>query len=106
MCVTLPNLIVRGSDKRGSIIKMRADPIVGNPIGLKMLLLTSAFNVDCDFLVSRRLAGKRPKKSPSSVTQFLENRSLLFSETLQLSRTWIADKNVPSGFLKKILNLF
>ena len=59
------------------------------------------------FLVSRQLAEKRPKESPlfvrSFITQFLENRSLLFSETLHLSRTWIGDKNVPSGFLKKLL---
>ena len=36
------------------------------------------------------------------VTQFLENRSLLFSETLQLVRACKRDKNVPSAFLKKI----
>ena len=38
-----------------------------------------------------RLAEKRPKES---VMQFLENHPLLFSETLQLGRTWIGDKNV------------
>ena len=46
----------------------------------------------------------RPSVRPSIrslVTQFLENLSLLFSETLQLGRTWIGNKNVPSGFSKK-----
>ena len=28
-----------------------------------------------------------------------------YSEIWQFDRTWICDKNVPSGFLKKILNL-
>ena len=67
-----------------------------------------------NFLVSRCLAEKRPKESRpfvrssvrssvrSLVTQFLENRSLLFSETLQLVRAYKRDKNVPSAFLKKI----
>ena len=36
----------------------------------------------------------------SYVTQFLENLSLLFSETLQLVRACKRDKNVPSAFLK------
>ena len=35
------------------------------------------------------------------VTRFLEIRSLLFSETLQLVRACKRDKNVPSAFLKK-----
>ena len=39
------------------------------------------------------------------VTRYLGDRSLLFPETWQLGRTWIGDKNVPSGFSKKILNL-
>jgi hypothetical protein len=39
----------------------------------------------------------------SLVTDFLENRSLLFSETLQLVRAYKRDKNVPSAFLKKNL---
>ena len=34
-----------------------------------------------------------------SVTRYLGDRSLLFPETWQLGRTWIGDKNVPSGFL-------
>ena len=34
-----------------------------------------------------------------SVTRYLGDRSLLFPETLQLDRTWIGYKNVPSGFL-------
>ena len=38
------------------------------------------------------------------VTRYLGDRSLLFPETLQLDRTWIGDKNVPSGFLNKALN--
>ena len=42
----------------------------------------------------------RPSVRPF-VTQFLENRSLLFSETLQLVRACKRDKNVPSAFLKK-----
>ena len=33
------------------------------------------------------------------ITRFLENRSLLFSETLQLVRTQKGGKNVPSAFL-------
>ena len=36
-----------------------------------------------------------------SVTQSLENRSLLFSEILQLVRACKRDKNVSSAFLKK-----
>ena len=36
------------------------------------------------------------------VTLLLENRSLLFSETLQLFRACKRDKNFPSSFLKKI----
>ena len=36
------------------------------------------------------------------VTRLLENRSLLFSETLQLVRAFKREKNVPSAFLKKI----
>ena len=35
------------------------------------------------------------------VTLLLENRSLLFSETLQLVRACKCEKNVPSAFLKK-----
>ena len=35
----------------------------------------------------------------SLVTQFLENRSLLFSESLQLVRAFKRKKNVPSAFL-------
>ena len=38
----------------------------------------------------------------TSVTLLLENRSLLFSETLQLVRACKCEKNVPSAFLKKI----
>ena len=38
----------------------------------------------------------------ASVTLLLENRSLLFSETLQLVRVCKREKNVPSAFLKKI----
>ena len=42
--------------------------------------------------------------SPRSfVRKYLEIRSLLFSEIWQLDRTCIGDKNVPSGFLKKVL---
>ena len=64
------------------------------------------------FLVSRR-SRWRPKDSrpcvrPSVrpyvrtyVTLLLENRSLLFSETLQLVRACKCEKNVPSAFLKK-----
>ena len=36
----------------------------------------------------------------TSVTRFLGNRSLLFSETLQLVRAFRCEKNVPSAFLK------
>ena len=36
------------------------------------------------------------------VTLLLENRSLLFSETLQLVRACKCEKNFPSAFLKKI----
>ena len=36
------------------------------------------------------------------VTLLLENRSLLFSETLHLVRACKCEKNVPSAFLKKI----
>ena len=36
------------------------------------------------------------------VTRLLENRSLLFSETLQLVRACKREKNVTSAFLKKI----
>ena len=36
-----------------------------------------------------------------SVTQFLKNLSLLFSETLQLVRACKREKNIPSAFLKK-----
>ena len=36
----------------------------------------------------------------TSVTRFLGNRSLLFSETLQLVRACRCEKNVPSAFLK------
>ena len=60
------------------------------------------------FLVSQR-SHWRPKDScpsvrtyvPTSVTLLLENRSLLFSETLQLVRPCKCEKNVPSAFLKK-----
>ena len=53
------------------------------------------------YLVSRW----RPKDALSFVCQFvrsyvtwlLENCSLLFSETMRLGRTWVGDKNVPSG---------
>ena len=38
----------------------------------------------------------------TSVTLLLENRSLIFPETLQLVRAWKCKKNVPSAFLKKI----
>ena len=38
----------------------------------------------------------------TSVTLLLENRSLLFSENLQLARACKREKNVPSAFLKKI----
>ena len=38
----------------------------------------------------------------ASITLLLENRSLLFSETLQLVRACKREKNVPSAFLKKI----
>ena len=44
----------------------------------------------------------RPSVCPyvcPSVTPYLGDRSLLFPETWQLGRTWIGDKNVPSGFL-------
>ena len=58
------------------------------------------------FLVSRR-SRWRPKDSHPSVrasvrtcvTRLLENRSLLFSETLQLVRACKREKNVPSTFL-------
>ena len=33
------------------------------------------------------------------VSRYLGDCSLLFSKTWQLGRTWISDKNVPSGFL-------
>ena len=36
------------------------------------------------------------------VTLLLENRLLLFSETLQLVRACKCEKNVPSAFLKNI----
>ena len=39
------------------------------------------------------------------VTQYLDIRSLVFAETLNLDRAKEMLKNVPSGFLKKILNL-
>ena len=64
------------------------------------------------FLVSGR-SRWRPKESRLSVrsffrsfvrpyvTQFLENLSLLFSETLQLGRTWIGDKMFQADFRKK-----
>ena len=59
------------------------------------------------FLVSRR-SRWRPKDSRPSictsvrtyVTRLLENRSLLFSETLQSVRACKCEKNVPSAFLK------
>ena len=66
-----------------------------------------------NFLVSRR-SRWRPKDSCpyvrtcvctcvcTCVTLLLENRSLLFSETLQLVRACKWEKNVPSAFLKKI----
>ena len=62
-----------------------------------------------NFLVSRR-SRWRPKDSRPYVrpcvrpyvTLLLENRSLLFSETLQLVRACKCEKNVPSAFLKKI----
>ena len=57
----------------------------------------------CYFLFSLR-SHWRPKESRLSihlsVAQFLENHSLLFSETLQLVRACKRDKNVPSAFLK------
>ena len=37
----------------------------------------------------------------TSVTLLLENRSLLFSETLQLIRAFNSEENVPTAFLKK-----
>ena len=60
------------------------------------------------FLGSRR-SRWRPKDSRpcvrpyvrTYVTLLLENRSLLFSETLQLVRACKCEKNVPSAFLKK-----
>ena len=36
------------------------------------------------------------------VTLLLENRSLLFSETLQLIRAFNSEKNVPNAFSEKI----
>ena len=38
-----------------------------------------------------------------SVTRYLRNRSLLFSETWQLDRTWIGDKNFQADFWIKPL---
>ena len=67
-----------------------------------------------NFLVFRR-SRWRPKDSRPSVrmsvrtsvrtyvTLLLENRSLLFYETLHLVRACKGGKNVPSAFLKKIL---
>ena len=40
------------------------------------------------------------------VTLLLENRSLLFSETLQLIRAFNSEKNVPIGFLKIFQKIF
>ena len=61
------------------------------------------------FLVSRRSRWRpkdsRPYVRPSvrpCVTLLLENRSLLFSKTLQSVRACKCEKNVPSAFLKKI----
>ena len=60
-------------------------------------------------MVSRRSRWRpkdsRPYVRPSVrmyVTLLLENRSLLFSETLQLVRACKWEKNVPSAFLKKL----
>ena len=41
----------------------------------------------------------RPSVRMSVCPRYLGDRSLLFPETWQLGRTWIGDKNVPSGFL-------
>ena len=53
------------------------------------------------FLVSRRLAEKRPKESRSFVCPYVRHAvSRKPFITLQLGGTWIGDKNVPSAFLK------
>ena len=75
------------------------------------ILVIKIFNIFSFFFTKSNLVSQRSRWRPKNsrpfvhplVTQFLENRSLLFSETLQLGRTWIGDKNVPSGFSKKIL---
>ena len=73
-----------------------------------MTLLSSHLEKQCQipkmeffaFLVSPPSV-EGPLKSPSFVhryvTRYLGNCLLLFSETWQLDRTWIGDKNVPSG---------
>ena len=47
----------------------------------------------------------RPFARPFVRPEISRNPFITFSETLQLGRTWIGDKNVPSGFSKNILNL-
>ena len=44
----------------------------------------------------------RPKESRPFVRDKVSLKFFItFSETLQLDKTWIGDKNVPSGFSKK-----
>ena len=82
--------------------KKSSSPLISNP--LKMTKKRGVF-WSLDEVVGDLRIHVRPSVCAyvrTYVTLLLENRSLLFSETLQLVRACKCEKNVPSAFLKKI----